>query len=84
MLRSHSFEFSSTNKTDHHDITEILLKAALNTINLHIDLLSFRNIVDIVYCLLLELLLVSVLNVKIKRNKNNETDLNDKEKTHKK
>jgi hypothetical protein len=25
---------SSTNKTDHHDITEILLKVALNTINL--------------------------------------------------
>ena len=25
--------FSSTNKTDHHDITEILLKVTLNTIN---------------------------------------------------
>jgi hypothetical protein len=25
---------SSTNKTDHHDITEILLKVALNTITL--------------------------------------------------
>jgi hypothetical protein len=25
---------SSTNKTDHHDITEILLKVVLNTINL--------------------------------------------------
>ena len=25
---------SSTNKTDHHDITEILLKVALNNINL--------------------------------------------------
>jgi len=24
--------YSSTNKTDHHDITEILLKVALNTI----------------------------------------------------
>jgi hypothetical protein len=24
---------SSTNKTDHHDITEVLLKVALNTIN---------------------------------------------------
>jgi hypothetical protein len=24
---------SSNNKTDHHDITEILLKVALNTIN---------------------------------------------------
>ena len=24
---------SSTNKTDHHDISEILLKVALNTIN---------------------------------------------------
>jgi hypothetical protein len=27
---------SSTNKTDHHDITEILLKVALNTINLNL------------------------------------------------
>ena len=26
---------SSTNKTDHHDIIEILLKVALNTINLN-------------------------------------------------
>ena len=26
---------SSTNKTDHHDITKILLKVALNTINLN-------------------------------------------------
>ena len=26
---------SSTNKTDHHDITEILLKVALNTIKPH-------------------------------------------------
>jgi hypothetical protein len=25
--------FSSTNKTDHHDMTEILLKVVLNTIN---------------------------------------------------
>jgi hypothetical protein len=27
--------FFSTNKTDRHDITEILLKVALNTINLN-------------------------------------------------
>ena len=30
--------FSSTNKTDSHDITEILLKMVLNTINLSLDL----------------------------------------------
>jgi len=30
---------SSTNKTDSHDITEILLKVALNTINKQTDLL---------------------------------------------
>jgi len=29
---------SSTNKTDRHDITEILLKVALNTINQNLDL----------------------------------------------
>jgi hypothetical protein len=28
---------SRTNKTDHHDITEILLKVALNTINLPME-----------------------------------------------
>jgi hypothetical protein len=28
---------SSTNKTDHYDITEILLKVALNTINLSLN-----------------------------------------------
>jgi hypothetical protein len=30
-----SIQVSSTNKTDHHDITEILLKVALNTITLN-------------------------------------------------
>jgi hypothetical protein len=30
--------FSSTNKTDSHDITEILLKVVLNTISLSLDL----------------------------------------------
>jgi hypothetical protein len=30
---------SSTNKTDHHDITEILLKVALNTITLTLNFL---------------------------------------------
>jgi hypothetical protein len=29
----HGTPISSTNKTDRHDITEILLKVALNTIN---------------------------------------------------
>ena len=29
------FSVSSTNKTDHHDITEILLRVVLNTINLN-------------------------------------------------
>ena len=28
---------SSTNKTDHYDITEILLKVALNTLNLNLS-----------------------------------------------
>ena len=32
------FRFPSTNKTDHHDITEILLKVALNTMNLTIQM----------------------------------------------
>jgi hypothetical protein len=32
---SQSTPVSSTNKTDHHDITEILLKVVLNTITLN-------------------------------------------------
>jgi hypothetical protein len=36
---------SSNNKTDHHDITEILLKVALNTITLT----QFQYIIDLVY-----------------------------------
>ena len=38
--------FSSTNKTYRHDITEILLKVALNTINLH----QSKTIEDIRLC----------------------------------
>jgi hypothetical protein len=34
-------EVSSTNKTDHHDITEMLLSVALNTITL--TLVDYRN-----------------------------------------
>ena len=33
---------SSTDKTDRHDITEILLKAALNTITLTLNMCSFQ------------------------------------------
>jgi hypothetical protein len=45
---------SSTNKTDHHDITEILLKVVLNTIkqtskqqmsNMNSDMIPYRMIV---------------------------------------
>ena len=39
LLFSLSNTFSSTNKTDYHDITEILLKVALNTIILTLDFL---------------------------------------------
>jgi len=39
------YPVSSINKTDHHDITEMLLKVALNTINQHTII---RNIFDIV------------------------------------
>jgi hypothetical protein len=35
-------QISSTNKTDRHDITEILLKVSLNTINLTLTL-SINN-----------------------------------------
>jgi hypothetical protein len=37
---------SSTNKSDHHDITEILLKVALNTIN-HNNLSSFYELFNL-------------------------------------
>ena len=39
------FQVSSTNKTDHHDITEILLKVALNTMTLtlhHVNQISIH------------------------------------------
>ena len=38
---------SSTNKTDRHDITEILLKVALNTITTTIISISYNNCVNI-------------------------------------
>jgi hypothetical protein len=38
---------SSTNKTECHDITEILLKVALSTINPNLNLLNFR--INIMY-----------------------------------
>ena len=41
LLLSPSTTVSSTNKTDRHDITEILLKMALNTITLYENLTSF-------------------------------------------
>jgi len=34
---------ASTNKTDRHDITEILLKVALNTLTLHKGIHHFNN-----------------------------------------
>ena len=41
---------SSTNKTDRHDITEILLKVALNTINQPTITISDRGFITILYC----------------------------------
>ena len=40
---------SSTNKTDHHDITEILLKVALNTITLTLKLSTLGKICTYTY-----------------------------------
>jgi hypothetical protein len=59
---------SSTNKSDHHDITEILLKVALNTINLNpnlclvvlrIDVTSLHS--DILSCMQAKQSLFSVM-----------------------
>ena len=36
MIYSPDPPISSTNKTDHHDITEILLEVALNTLTLYV------------------------------------------------
>jgi hypothetical protein len=41
---------SSTNKTDRHDISEILLKVALNTINQPTITISDRGFITILYC----------------------------------
>ena len=38
---------SSTNKTDHHDITEILLKVALNTITLTLYFYKYKHFIVI-------------------------------------
>ena len=40
---------SSTNKTDRHDITEILLKVALNTITQHIQISPMTTILPILF-----------------------------------
>jgi hypothetical protein len=37
---------SSTNKMDRHDVTEILLKVALNTINHQYHIICMQNIYD--------------------------------------
>jgi hypothetical protein len=42
-------QVSSTNKTDHHDITEILLKVALNTISIFSLFLSKNCVQKIFY-----------------------------------
>ena len=47
---------SSTNKTDHHDITEILLKVALNTINQSIkSVVYIDNILSVIFTFSFEL-----------------------------
>jgi hypothetical protein len=40
---------SSTNKTDLHDIAEILLKVALNTINLTLEVISKETYLDMIH-----------------------------------
>jgi hypothetical protein len=48
---------SSTNKTDHHDITEMLLKVALNTLTLTFNKYFFtfsRNLETLVATLVLD------------------------------
>ena len=39
---------SSTNKTDRHDITELLLKVAFNTINLNLNIHEYVEVEGIV------------------------------------
>jgi hypothetical protein len=46
MVVAFTTPFSSTNKTDHHDITEILLIVALNTMTLIITLYKLPTIVS--------------------------------------
>jgi hypothetical protein len=40
VIKFDSLSFSSTNKTDRHDITDVLLKVASNTLILHITTYS--------------------------------------------
>ena len=41
---------SSTNKTDHHDITEILLKVALNTVTLALLRYNLFDLLNLLLC----------------------------------
>ena len=41
---------SSTNKTDHHDITEILLKVALNTITITREINAYMEVCEFDMC----------------------------------
>ena len=45
----YSGSVSSTKKTDRRDITEILLKVALNTITLIIPPLNYKNVLNCLY-----------------------------------
>jgi hypothetical protein len=40
---------SSTNKTDHHDTTKLLLKVALNTLTLTLDIREVYQYTELVY-----------------------------------
>jgi hypothetical protein len=52
---------SSTNKTDHHDITEILLKVALNTINHK----TINSLQDVGYDAMLNLMVLTFNNISV-------------------
>jgi hypothetical protein len=68
---------SSTNKIDRHDVTEILLKVALSTINHQYHIICMQNIYDNQFhfniIFLIKIFLENVFNFTFQRSTNDQS-----------